>query len=830
MTRSAARTSARVSRGDVRCRCLANHVSLVFSVDTPEKCKEAPVVSDEAAAFDNFAIPEPISKKPAAPPVPVNDFPIYQDDEGGFKDDELPAPSPFFTPNESCSTQNFSLFLKPQSVSTPIQKAKPLSRVCLDDKTTPPVQDENVSPPPSEVQQTATPPDASPQEAPPHYTGYYNTLPNKLSTIMETSENTNSTGAHTKSSISSPDSENEALMKGKSMASSSVGASLIMSKSKTVIGDATRRDLTAIVETTCESSLAQFAIGEDSIKQPTVVTEAPRRDESTSQAVKEPSLAFQIFEDKTENIERPPVAVEKQNTLVINESSAQRDVSAAVAPPKDPSLAFQIFEDKTETIVHPAAAFPRQQNTLLFNESKIDKENRALTTTALESPTICEPELSTIGFPVFKDSPKTSARITSLASFKFDDTQPVATAIPAPRPLISFEAPKPMSKAGQSAVTSKRYSNNDLDLDFFGKTPEKEREAKGGAALFDQPRPESSLMKFESMDKNTTQSLLKMNVEDGKHISLLARAEAPLYCDDKEQSYALMPLPQIKQERSLHINDENFSFANPGAPLPSLGFKSPDAPPPPPRPIFIEDDQINTLKFNPMLANIQNSTFIAPPTLVEAPATTKSLIPMPRISPIEQLATKASKLSISLDENELFHLTEEQAPEKRFPTISEEVKSDPPHAAHSRVSESAATTNSAEDFGRSIYISRPPVVHSISEEHWDDTETCDADADHDDQYVHSVINLDETNAIIGCHLSAAEVNPFDQAFTARLLERIEFLEYIKKQQSCTMCKKIKPLRVGTHVTCANLEFEVVKAVGKGAFGTVYRWVVSSEKP
>lgn len=745
------------------------------------------------------------------------------------RDDQLPAASPYFTLNESCSTQKFGLFLKAQSASTPIEKVKSIPRTGSNEL--PPKEEPPTDKVPLQYADIAN----------------YTLAAKKLSTIMETSENTNSTGANTKSSISSSDSDTE-VMKGKSI----TGAS-ILSKSKSALanlstpaGMAAKEQSRTKLETFDERDkeleddkvtkannasgaipkIPSFQVFEDKtekivspIEPNEVFQNTPNISTAATVPIKEPSFAFQIFEDKTENIEKPNYTVEPQHTLVINETPTKD---------KTPFVGFQIFEDKTEARITAQSLQTHKLPALPLNESKIDKENRILYST-VQSPTICEPEFSLFKDPSLKISkPEEQDNNSILPSFKFDDTQPVAGTGPLNitqfKPLVSFETSQPRdcdnSPISPAGASNESRQSDGINFEFFATTPKK----PGSQQLYAPTHTSSALIRFESIEKNTTESLLKMNVEDSKHISMLAKAPDSSLFAEKERSQSLLPLAQIKQEKSLHINDDRFSFSRPTAPSP-VEFKSPKLPIPKTKPIFIEDDQINTLKFNSMLGNVQNSTFISQPTETVLSAQTEVAKPLVKTDSIENITTKVTKLSVSMDENEFMTIFEDQSVGKSYETKLKPVETvkvtEPKQETGLKKACSMSyksNTDMHDDLGQSIYLGRS---NSFPEENWDDSDH-KSDSYGDDKYMHSSVNLDETVAVIGHHLNAEVINPFDREFTKALLEKVNIMGFIERQEHCSLRKKIKPMRAGQHLSFADYDFEVMKAIGKGAFGTVFR--------
>ncbi|XP_037934527.1 uncharacterized protein LOC119668921 [Teleopsis dalmanni] len=136
---------------------------------------------------------------------------------------EKVEPVGFFDADETCSTQTFNIFLKSQSASTPKVPIKTTQRhfgTTLKETAKPvsaaePEEHETIlNEMPTHTNEVCTQSNNAPISAIPAVLQYSPTLQKQLSTILETSEHgttqgTHSTGTSTKSTISSPDFENE---------------------------------------------------------------------------------------------------------------------------------------------------------------------------------------------------------------------------------------------------------------------------------------------------------------------------------------------------------------------------------------------------------------------------------------------------------------------------------------------------------------------------------------------------------------------------------------------------------------------------------------------
>lgn len=80
-----------------------------------------------------------------------------------------------------------------------------------------------------------------------------------------------------------------------------------------------------------------------------------------------------------------------------------------------------------------------------------------------------------------------------------------------------------------------------------------------------------------------------------------------------------------------------------------------------------------------------------------------------------------------------------------------------------------------------------------------------------------------TNPKLNETLNAAKyVDPFDMHIQNAFLDDIDFVEYIKSLENVHMTTRVRPIEVDTDVEIGNETFHIVKQIGKGSFGFVYR--------
>ncbi|KAH8277711.1 hypothetical protein KR018_003981 [Drosophila ironensis] len=90
----------------------------------------------------------------------------------------------------------------------------------------------------------------------------------------------------------------------------------------------------------------------------------------------------------------------------------------------------------------------------------------------------------------------------------------------------------------------------------------------------------------------------------------------------------------------------------------------------------------------------------------------------------------------------------------------------------------------------------------------------------EENFVHPKGNMEES--VLNETIANAEVNPFNVETNAALLESIDFSMYIEKLPHCQLVGQVKRLHPNIHIEVHDERFEVLKMVGKGAYGSVYR--------
>lgn len=80
-----------------------------------------------------------------------------------------------------------------------------------------------------------------------------------------------------------------------------------------------------------------------------------------------------------------------------------------------------------------------------------------------------------------------------------------------------------------------------------------------------------------------------------------------------------------------------------------------------------------------------------------------------------------------------------------------------------------------------------------------------------------------TNPKLNETISAVkEIDPFEMHLQNALLDDIDFIEYIKSLEYVHILTRVRAMEVGTSLAIGDETFDVLKKVGQGSFGFVYR--------
>ncbi|XP_030387060.1 uncharacterized protein LOC115633730 [Scaptodrosophila lebanonensis] len=116
----------------------------------------------------------------------------------------------------------------------------------------------------------------------------------------------------------------------------------------------------------------------------------------------------------------------------------------------------------------------------------------------------------------------------------------------------------------------------------------------------------------------------------------------------------------------------------------------------------------------------------------------------------------------------------------------------------------------------SIYYRTTPLSPKPSHHSWHES---NFDTQTNQKFVHPKINVDLSE--LNCTLASDNVNPFNVDLINSLLDSIEFSMYIETLPTCQLVGHVKRLHPQSPVSVHNLMFDVVKMIGKGAYGSVF---------
>lgn len=746
-------------------------------------------------------------------------------------------------------TMNFNQCIETGSMSTPIKMNEKRSFLqtiekkenpdfLTDNEFTNEINQQNISP----ITQ------ATDQE-----NGDFAQMPKQLSTIMETTETTSSTGLHTKSTIGSPENITDCdvlILNTNQIQTRNIEKVAI---TKTISG---REEGTLVTE----NGFPLYEEKTENMK--TVSLKAPSYnfgDDSKLLAEKSvmPSIeAFSIFEDRTENLKavslQEPTFTSCNITEVVNKENISRLVLTENLPlsayndyiDKDTSTMKKVrmhystlpYDGSTQDVSKELKNLSIQnekptetllaENSVIFTEKQAEKgsgvgENSMLGMSVLEKSKVQSQlhvlnreksyEISGVQrtsdqfYDTFCRSPVKCQSVSHLektGNLPMFAKQSKAVSIP---PAVSNnESPKkPVIDIKSTSI------RNSVDFyDLFSKSPEKSGTVVNKHNIVEQGlhSPVVSLFKIDSINtRDTTQDLLKLNLDDNTHSFIMGKGQ-----NLAVRNSSLFHESQIKQEISLNITDRLSTYSKPSLQSPVNETTTTQLK----KPLFAEDDNINTWNFATNLCSAQNSTFIAPPENSFGNRKTTQIIDCePR--EIEKNST-AKDVRLSHIVNEDVFITDMPVSQhKENEQESIEIKS------NKRSNNFLKDPESKDDLGVSIYGTAKSYNAELDDEHWDEVnEDFDIDAD-TNQYLASIVDFDGTRAFIHDQLLEEIVDPFDKALTNALLDQIDFISYLRDIQTCSLKSKICQLTKGKTVEFGNETFDIIKAIGKGAYGVVF---------
>lgn len=124
------------------------------------------------------------------------------------------------------------------------------------------------------------------------------------------------------------------------------------------------------------------------------------------------------------------------------------------------------------------------------------------------------------------------------------------------------------------------------------------------------------------------------------------------------------------------------------------------------------------------------------------------------------------------------------------------------------------------DAEMSIYFKHTPKTPKIQQHIWTESSPSPKTPSQN-VYVHREVDLNVTNQIIDNVNVDPQVNPFNGYLQSAFLEQIEFNNYIEELPSCMLVGHVSRLNYGVKIKVNDVEFDVLKLIGEGAYGAVF---------
>lgn len=89
-------------------------------------------------------------------------------------------------------------------------------------------------------------------------------------------------------------------------------------------------------------------------------------------------------------------------------------------------------------------------------------------------------------------------------------------------------------------------------------------------------------------------------------------------------------------------------------------------------------------------------------------------------------------------------------------------------------------------------------------------------------YQHEDVNLEESRILIDTILAEEFVDPFKEMFRSAILTQLQFREFMKNSATCDLVSTVPTVVVKRTIPFKDTQFDVLKCIGHGAYGRVYR--------
>lgn len=213
----------------------------------------------------------------------------------------------------------------------------------------------------------------------------------------------------------------------------------------------------------------------------------------------------------------------------------------------------------------------------------------------------------------------------------------------------------------------------------------------------------------------------------------------------------------------------------------------------------------------------QQDVFKTPPKVVDPPTTISNVLLTPSLTKHNTSTTPAATGAV---------LKHPQAPKTpRGSKIPQPISHNKPQVkqpiAHIEIDDTHAQDDvNDKDAEMSIYFKHTPKTPKIQQHIWNESSPSPKTPSHN-VYVHRDVDLNVTNQIIDSVNVDPQVNPFNGYLQSAFLEQIEFSNYIEELPNCMLVGHVSRLNTGAKIKVHDVEFDVLKLIGEGAYGAVY---------
>ncbi|XP_004524951.1 uncharacterized protein LOC101463054 [Ceratitis capitata] len=223
----------------------------------------------------------------------------------------------------------------------------------------------------------------------------------------------------------------------------------------------------------------------------------------------------------------------------------------------------------------------------------------------------------------------------------------------------------------------------------------------------------------------------------------------------------------------------------------------------------VDQDPCNSLDIS---KKQQQNVFKTPPPAINGlPPNASDVVLQPRMSVASTGAVPKPKSAIKTRESKI--------PQPLSHTKSHHTNTDIVHVVEDSVT-GKPVTDDEDDAEMSIYFKQTPKTPKIQQHIWNESSPSPKTPSQN-VYVHREVDLNVTNQIIDNVNVDPHVNPFNGYLQGAFLEQIDFSNYIAELPNCMMVGHVSRLNSNTKLKVNDMEFDVLKLVGEGAYGAVY---------